>query len=223
MVVVLGPIVVAVIVAARTVKVAPPPAVPPWKPPVEASLDTYDPQTNPFELSKPNMLGLPLKHKATVVIDASSVSRDWLGLVKQAVMRGTDYEMSTLTIQVLLLTENGVRAFPDQPVTFADLDQAQMRQFLMGTMAAGAQELKPGLERALASDPEQVILVTGQELSVEQLAAVENLLKQHGNVQFDAVVIGAPDSGLQNLAGRYQGRCVLLSPEKLNEWYEATL
>jgi hypothetical protein len=186
-------------------------------------LEDYDPSANPFQLAKPNILGVPLQKKTVVIVDASSSSRDWLGILKIAIQTGTEFSMSGMSIQLVFLTADGVQAFPNEPTAFSDLSPSSMRQFMAEISPDGGEDLTPAFDTALTASPEHIIFVTGRDFTPERVQALSQQLQHSTDLKFDAIIVEAGRSGLEKITESHQGRCVTLTVEKLKEWYSSTL
>ncbi len=179
---------------------------------------TFNPETNPYQLESPNLLGLPLSKQTVAVIDASAKSRPWLGLVKDAVMAGTDFDTAAVGLQVVLASQDQPEAAPHTPTALRDLERGALRTFLNSALAFGQADLITALSLALASNPQHVIIVTGQQISTQQVKQIQGLLRDSYATRFDAVLIGIQSNALVSLADRYDGQYVAITPQRLDAW-----
>jgi len=186
----------------------------------QVQLAKYNPQANPFKLTMPNILGVPIGNKTVVVIDASSASRPWLGLVKDALVAGTDFDQTDTKIQIVFGTETGTQIFPAQPVPLAQLSRAKLKRFIRGVLSYGQADLVAAIGHAVDSNPDQVVLVIGQPLTHDQISKLRNLLRITDEIRFDAIVLGVDIEmpALSELTASQGGHLVKLTTSQLDKW-----
>lgn len=196
--------------------------VDPNRRPGEEILTQYDPGANPYRLEKPNVVGLPLRLRAAVVIDTSIESREWLGLVKEAVTRGSGFEMSWVSLQVVLGVDGGAEAYPDEPVALRDLEAEGLKRFFSGQLARGRADLAEAVDRALQGRPQQVVLILGRDLGAIELDKIRQMLKARSGVEFDVLMIGWPITPeIDSLKSEAGGKRVHLPLQRLKDWHRA--
>lgn len=178
----------------------------------------YDPNTNPYTLGKPNMLGIHLSPKTVVVVDASAASRRWLGLVKDAILAGSDFQTRAVAIQLFFATEHGQTIYPPTVTELISLQRNEMRNYLNSTLADGVIDPVDAARNAIATQPAQVILVTGQDVSAPHLQAIRTQLQQSKKVRFDAILIDSQVRGMKSLTADYGGRYVSVTSQQLGTW-----
>ncbi len=182
----------------------------------------YDPGANPYQLDNPNFLGLPLSRRTAVVIDAPASSSLWLGLVKEALMAGTDFDTQAVSVQLIFANPEQHSVFPDAPTSLVHLSRNDIRQYLNSHLASGQTNPIKAMRSALSTKPAQLLLVTGQTFSAPQINALRKLLKKASAIRFDAVLIGTHSMDVQTLTVNHKGQYVTLSPQQLNAWrYDA--
>jgi len=178
----------------------------------------YDPNTNPYLLDKPNLLGIPISPKTVMVVETSQNSRPWLGLVKNAILTGTNFDSSVVAIQLVFATADGVVIFPDKPETLDQLDRDSLRSQLNQILSMGNVNSAAALQRALGPQPEQLILVTGQKPLPETIRHLQTLLKLLPDARFDAVLIDTQSTSMISLPRDRGGQYITLSAKQLQNW-----
>lgn len=182
----------------------------------------YNPNVNPFTLNKPNILGVPLSPRTTVVIDTGETSHRWLGLVKNALLTGTFFKTQTVSIQFVFATSSRPTVFPELPTELIDLPRERFRVFLNSVLATGTPNLQNAMSAALASQPDQIILITGQQPAPDQVVAIQNLLKNAPYAHLDALLIDPPTPDPLGMAKKQNSRQVTISSTQITAWYYET-
>ncbi len=187
-------------------------------PAIEVNFE-YDPKANPFTMSRPNVLGIPLSARTVVVIDASFASRRWLGFVKDAVLAGTDFQTDAVGIQFVFARYDSEAVCPDQLMPLSALPRDTMRDTLNGILATGTANIEDAVQLAIAVRPEQLILIIADKPSAEQVVAIRSLLKRASLTRFDAVLVdGETASELLSLATSHDGQYRDLTTQQLGAW-----
>ena len=195
-----------------------------WQPGTENIMSSYDSSRNPLKIDQPNLLGLPIGTHAVAVLDTSSVGRYWLGVVKDMILAGTDFEMTGMRFQIVLGSESGPMVFPDQPQPLIELDRGGFKDFLRGVLALGEPDLYTAIDRAITSEPKQIILVTGQQLSDEAVESIAKALDIAPATQFDVMLIDtSKTAAIEDLVNRHKGVCETQTSDQLQQWYNETL
>lgn len=209
---ILGASVGVLIMAVSEGPLADPAAPPPAEPFV------YARDANPYQHDHANVLGLPLSARAAVVVDASAASQPWLAQVNEALRAGLlDNETGT---EVALLYETGRNRHlhPTNPAPLVNWQRRDLVAFHAGIAAEGDANLAAAIGRALNWGPAQVILITGRRPPGEAVAAMRSALNDRPDVLFDVVTIDEDVPVLDDLAGEFLGRYVLMSTNRLAEW-----
>lgn len=193
-----------------------------WQPDREV-LTQYDQSANPFLISLPNVLGLPVTNKTAVVVDTSSSGRQWLGLVKDALLAGSDFDRPGMQIQIIYGTQSGAEAHPDQPSALSELDRSRLKSFLRGALAMGEADLAQAVKLAVGGSPSQIILITGRDLPDLKVADIRVQLEGQSAIRFDVIGVDiTAATSLGDLTRDHSGQCVLLTTQRLTDWYNET-
>lgn len=186
--------------------------------PQQAVTFEYNPNANPYLLDKPNFLGIPLSPKTVMVIETSQSSRPWLGLVKNAILTGTNFDTPIVAIQLVFATADGVVIFPEKPETLDQLDRDSLRSQLNRILSMGSVDSVSALQRALEPKPQQLILVTGQKPMPERIRHLQTLLKLLPDARFDAVLIDTHSTNMISLPRDRGGQYITLTAQQLQDW-----
>ncbi|MCX5658763.1 MAG: hypothetical protein NTW19_03460 [Planctomycetota bacterium] len=182
--------------------------------------DRFDPEANPFENKGPNVLGIPLVGRSVAaVIDGGGESSQWLSVVFDTALAGLRKSEPGQAFQVVLWQDEAALAFPDNPQHFAPGDRAALRNFFYAHVPAGSSTPEVAVAKALRGKPQQVILVTGQSLAPDRLAAIRKALDAQPSVRVDVVLIGRDDPDLRALAKAHNGRFTSPAASRLTSWY----
>ena len=138
----------------------------------------YNPKANPFLMNQPNVLGLMLSQRTVVVIDASKASRRWLGLIKDAIRIGSNFDTQTIALQIVCATSEEELTYPDRATPLIRLQHEEMTTFLNGILSFGTTQIVEGLKHGLTLNPRHLVLITGQEPTTDQIKSIWSLLKK---------------------------------------------
>jgi hypothetical protein len=178
----------------------------------------YDPNVNPFILANANFFGVPIDGRVVIAIDASSSSREWLPLAKDVVLDLVDKVDGGSAVQFVFWTESPPPvAYPGDGPAGA-IDAPRLADFLDTVSARGLAAAGPALEAALAADPDHVILVCGQPLGDDQIAALTAAAEGHGDVRIDALLIDARSLELTRWASQRGSACVRIPLSQIRQW-----
>jgi len=181
----------------------------------------YDPSVNIYTLEEPNVLGLPLGQTTAIVVDASGNSRDWLGLVQDAVRVGVMREGGAGNLGLVYAKEAKPLALSDKPTSLGDLTTEKIHAFQDPIAAAGVAPLAPAVERAMKWSPDKLILVTGQMIDSGEADAIAQTLGDNASVTVVVVLINRFSDAAKQLAESRGGRFVELSSGQLTRWYRS--
>lgn len=208
--------IVAACVFAAVVLVRNPPGAPTGPAVIEAF--AYDPTTNPYTLDQANILGLPLRERTAVVVDASASSAAWLGGVKAALAAGLTGKGSASQVALIYATEEGPRLLVNGFETVRNLSPVEFAALHRRVAAGGRASLAAAVEQAVALNPSHLIVVTSQRLTDNEAEAIESALAAAAGLYADTVAVDRDIVVLDDLASKYQGRYVRLSSEQLERW-----
>jgi len=179
----------------------------------------YDPAANPFLLDKPNFLGIQLSPSTAIVVDTPTSSSHWLGLIKEAIVSGTDFDTSAVAVQLQFSSQDEPAVYPENFTHLADLHPDELRQYLNGNLAMGTTDPVNAIHQALTTNPVQLIFVTGQKLSSKHVKAIQTLIQSKPSTRFDVVLVGDQNLAIQTLTSVYSGQCVVMTAKKLNDLF----
>lgn len=176
----------------------------------------YDPQDNPFRLDKPNFLGLQLSPKTAIVVDTPVTSSSWLGLAKEAIITGTDFNTNAVAIQLVFTNPDQPTVFPEDFTPLGDLQRNELRKYLNGNLAMGSTDPVNAIRLALALEPAQLVFVIGQNLSPQHVRAIRTMMQNKPSTRFDCFLIGIQDNNLKKLTTDHNGQTVTLTAQQLS-------
>ena len=180
----------------------------------------FDASINPYKLNSPNFLTIPLRRKTVVAIDSSESSSRWISAMRAAVVSAATKIPSGGLFQVIIWGEQGYTAFPSEPKPMDSTAIAELEKFLDGVIARGDASPLTAVEKAMESQPEQIILVTGKMLNRIQIENIGELLGE-AKLKFDAVTLDTELLELETLTKKKNGRYINLPTSQLTEWYKA--
>lgn len=176
----------------------------------------FDPSENPFLSEHPTFLGVPLEAKAVILVDASKTRRGWFNNVKKSIWVSAE-KGGNQSLQVVFGTETESRAFPGKPQSLAGMIP-QLRAFLETVMAEGVAEWRPAFERALATYPSQIVMVTEQGLFPDQVSEMETIMESMPRFRLDVILMHVRVPELVALTGRYGGVCPTMTAKQVSDW-----
>ena len=106
-----------------------------------------------------------------IVIDTPATSSRWLGLVKEAIITGSDFNTTDLAIQLVFTNPDQPTVFPDDITPLSELRPNELRKYLNSSLAMGNTDPVNAIRLALVMEPAQLIFVIGQNLSPQHVRA----------------------------------------------------
>jgi hypothetical protein len=173
-------------------------------------------EVNPFLAKEFNFLSLPVSPKLTLIVDGFSK----LPSQSEALVAGAKGLGTGVTVQVIALTDDAPRAFPDPPRWLRPQDADELGKFLAGhrsSFAPGAERVDEAFALAVKGKPAQVVLITDQALDPDGLSKAEEHLGAIKGVRFD-VLSTRPDENVKGMCQRLGGAFVLLKADTLSRW-----
>ena len=177
----------------------------------------YDPAVNPFLEASANFLGVGVKSDVCLVVDGSATRLGWFEPVKKSVRFLAGKGGRDLQLRVVYSLEEGSRSYPP-PSGAAEAEPESLGDFLNSVKARGAADLGPAAKIALAGGPQQLILVTEQQIFDDQIQELSTLLDSAPGVQLDVILIQTSAPVLSELARQRGGRCLTLSTRQIVQW-----
>ena len=178
----------------------------------------YDPDQNPFDMAEANMLGVRLTGDVVLVVDASGISQQWLGLAGDAVVDAA-VKSGVSRLQVLYLTESGVVAWPDAMKAIDGDTAGRLRTFVDDRYTSGRAPLAAGMTAAAAAKPDQIVLVTSQTFDATLVATLEKALAGAPRASLDVITIDSDSQAARDWVQETGGRTVDLPISRLTTWY----
>lgn len=196
---------------------------------VQVARGNYDPDVNPFLLSKPNVLGLDITGSVVIVLDTSNESNKWLSMAADALIRGLGADASSggnthenLVAQVIFARDGGPTTAPEKLTKLDNESRVVLKDALYNTKAIGQATLAPAMNMAVASKPAQIILITSQDINEDRLKSIIDPLGQNQPApQFDVIYLGQQSGQLQETVSKHNGKLVKLPVLSLRTWYQA--
>jgi len=182
----------------------------------------FDRNVNPFQLKKPNFFGVPISKNAVIALDGSGTSKDWLGLAKETIVAAAGMAGAKGQLKVVVWSEDEAQpAFPKGAAeAMGEANVKKLQSFLDEVYPVGQAEPAAAVKASLAVNPAQVIFVTSQFLTREQIRPVEAAMAAHKGVRFDVIVLdSAIPEELKELTGAHGGVHVEMPLPRLNDWY----
>ncbi len=179
----------------------------------------FDPDMNPYLLTRANVLGLPLAPRCVVVVDASTQSRPWLSLVNEALATGLTVASDDATRIALTY------AADPEPIHLVDglaprtaLTVTELVRFQAAVAPRGSADLSAAIESARSLDATQLVLITSR--SPDALADSAALPGADRAGRIEVVVIDGDDSAWRSVLPEGRGRVVSMSSNQLRRWRE---
>ena len=176
----------------------------------------FDSANNPFTSDAPSFLTVPLAKRVVILVDAYS---DFDGR-DDSVVRTVDSLGTSNEVQFVYYTDIGPESFPEAPRWLKAEDKPALKSFVSGISSPNVSEAGEGLDEALKAKPLQIVLVTGQFMTEDEVAMISKKLGGK-DIQFDVVLIGADVPELSQFAKDHKGRYVSLPEDQVAAWLEA--
>ena len=215
-------VVAATVVAIITVATQPPPAtgVDLDDPTVQATLIfAHDPSVNPMTLEQPNVMGLPLSMKTSVLIDTAGMDEATRGQVAALVASGLAHPVPKVRVLVAGTGDETPRTFDGGATALAGLDAGKLKAFITSPVA-GKAKLDDAMRAALKLEPTSMVIITGRRIPEEQVKSAAELARAQASLIVDVVMIGSPTITLEDIARATGGRSVILSRTRLTDWVD---
>lgn len=180
----------------------------------------FDPDANPFLSETPNVLGVPLGANAIVVIDASSYSSTWISLAKDAVVEGFKNAGGSAKLQVVVISEQGMKMFPEKPGPVVGREK-EMFDFLDAIPTSGVARLDGVILNSLESKADQIVLITAQPLLPLQISELGEHFENYKKVRFDVVAISQDLPEIESVTARQNGLYTSIPESRMISWYRA--
>ncbi len=179
----------------------------------------YDVADNPLVNADGRFLYWSLDEPTVIVLDAAGLNRPWLEEMKDVLVDAAAKMPEATPLQVVALTDLGVKTFPDKLRSWKPGDTAKLRAFLTPIPAMRFPDPVAGLETVLKADPRRIILVTGQQLTDRQVDDIDLLLDKHPDTRLSVALLGTHLPRLQTLVNKSGGKYVSMPQEDFLGWY----
>jgi hypothetical protein len=180
----------------------------------------YDPDANPFTLTEPNLMGVPVDKATVLVVDASAGNARQFDYLKALIPHNLKALNADTPVQVLLIHDGKVVALPEQVTPAGQLELAALTDKIESIYPAGELRVVPAVEQALAASPGQIIVLLGSGLPVgEPFAALAEKLRSAA-MPFHVLLLGASDDALRQTAEGTAGQYVELPRGQIGAWFE---
>lgn len=189
--------------------------------PVGVESFVYDPAANPFTRGEANVLGLPLRDRTVVVVDASQPSEAWLPDAEAAIAAGLVGHDPRGRVEVIYSTDHGLEALGGGMTRVASLSPEQFAALHERVGVGGDVSLVPAVRQALGLEPTHLVLVTGRRPTDEEVAVLRSVLAGTPALIVDIVVVDRETVALEDLSAEHRGRYVFLTTDRLREWRAA--
>jgi hypothetical protein len=181
----------------------------------------YNPEENPFYNQNANMLGIALGESTAVILDGNGGSRPWLGIATEAALVGLTKCKPEQTAAVLIASDDGVFAYPNQPRRWTPGYRDQAVRFFDSHPAGGGSTLSDAIKRAVKMKVTDIILVTSQNIDETDSAGLSAALGEGSKVRFSAMFIDAASASIKALVAKTNGRYVAeISSSRIATWYQ---
>jgi hypothetical protein len=175
-------------------------------------------------LASPNFCGIPITDRIVVyVLDRGSATGELFSYLKEASFKSATSLGPERKFQIIFWNNGGQDdAFPDSAPTYATATNVEAaRRALDGVYAFGQSEIGSALTKAIASNPERIMIATGKgaQLGDEFVQQVLSIRKDRP-VKIDTIDIGSPalTPALKTIADRTGGNSQLLAEADLKRY-----
>lgn len=180
----------------------------------------YDPDANPFTLTEPNLIGVPVTKATVLVVDASASNARQFDYLKALLPHDLKGLNADTPVQVLLIHDGHVLALPERVTAAGQIDLEALTEKIESTYPAGELRVVAAVKQAMASEPEQIIVLLGSGLpATEDFGATGEKLRAAAK-PFHVLLLGAADESLRQTAEGTGGQYVELPRGQIGAWFE---
>lgn len=179
-------------------------------------------EVNPYLMTEPSLGGLAMDvawgQSVVVVLDCSGEMSGGFDAVRDLLRANLITLGDRTTAQLVLAGSEQQKVYPNRPSPPVRWNRATLERQLGSSLAVGPNAVAPGVEKALDTYPQRVVLVAAKAPGAAAVGALADRAKADG-VTIDVVQIGSPDPGLKLLATSNGGRHHVIDPAELSKWY----
>lgn len=177
---------------------------------------------NPFLTGGAQFFGVPITGQTIIVIDSSEAMRDFFGHARQAAALAARNAEASHALQVIAAREGELMVFPTEPMAGDELAGSAIERRLQAVTPGGGIVLLEAIERALVSEPEQVIIAARFLPPVEEMETIVRRVNE-GGAKLAVVVLGAEEPEPLRLVREAGGTAEQIPATRLHRWYEEYL
>jgi len=182
----------------------------------------YDPEGNPFLLSKPTVLGVPWPNQSIIMIEADGKSDPKLGLIGDALANAIDKMQGSKQTALVYVAEQYTQwitpenelspAYQWLPLSLEAKDS--LRDF----RGWGQADWNSALTEVVSLEPKAVVLVISGALNESEQQTIETLFNK-GAIKLTVIQLDFASEEMSELAQKYNGRAIELPVVRLRRWY----
>jgi hypothetical protein len=198
-----------------------------FNPPPEAAYIApfeFDKNESPYNRPGINVLGMPLAEESVVILDLSAGSDAWRETVQAALIGGLKRPAGEQVVRFIAANGEGREA--TGWLDAADVDaEVIIRKLFSEVLSSGQAKLGPPISDAVDDEVDQIIILSGRDLSDEQGSVLKAAIKGAEATRVDVVMIEGDSVVLDDLAvqtGGAFGRLKLSQLEDWNSWAETS-
>lgn len=166
---------------------------------------------------RPEVLGLSLRPRTVVIVDAIEISRPWLNGVRDALIDGLGRETSDTTVRAVYLSDGRVTQTGSGYQTTGGTFANALRQTQARLQPRGKRGFWNMIEQALDSRPDHVILITSRSKWAESLPILDGKLREAGRPTFSVINMDTNVPELRRFAEQTGGQYETMRSSELNQ------
>jgi hypothetical protein len=181
----------------------------------------FSPKNNPYTLSYPNYVGIKLKPRFVIILDASSTGSSWFGDAADIVTPGLKAASGTVTGQVAVAADGGAKFYPAEPKPIDSATMEDIASNLLQTYPGGHGDILQAVDASLSGKPDQFVIVTSEAaMNADLVTKLRDLLANYPNISVDLVVMEGKERrpDMDTFIQARKGTYAMLPASAIREW-----
>ena len=188
------------------------------KPPAATAVSAATTE-NPWKLTTPNALGIPIQGHTAVIVDAVEQSEPFLDPVMAALVSGLSHDQGDTTASYFYINENKIKPFDDNPIPPGPNSADQLAGYQSSIQAAGRRGFWNGYDAGVKSGAGRVILITGRKSWDQSISFLKQKMQAGQEPpQITFVHIDAEVPGLRDALAEFGNAYVTIPLDQLQTW-----
>lgn len=180
--------------------------------------------TNPWSLTSPNAMGVPVRGHTAIIVDAVEQSEPFLAPVLDALVNGLAHDQPNTTASVFYINDNQIKSFGGNPAAVGSETSNNLAAFQESIEPAGRTGFWKGFDAGANSDASQIVIITGRKSWDSSIRYLKQKLKPDGDDKAPLVTFVHIDADVPSLGDALHESSndyVTIPLDQLNAWQSA--